>query len=281
MKYCDLHNHTMYSDGSDTPQKLCALAKEKGIDALAITDHNTINGIFEFEKCAKEIGLDYILGSELTTQHNGKEVHIIAMFINENNAHGVVNFIENVQKIKRESNVRLAKMLTQDGYNFSLSELENRFGKNINRAHFAKVMIEMGIVSSIEEAFDGILKEGNGYYSVAKRPDTLKTISDIVSWGCIPVLAHPLLSFDEKALEEFLPQAKKAGLVSMEAYYSKFSKEQTEYLLALCAKHDLIPSGGSDYHGDIKKTVILGSANAPYSCYERLKAHLINNQLSQ
>ena len=271
MKYCDLHNHTIYSDGSDTPYELCMLAKQKEISALAITDHNTINGIFEFEKCAKEMGLDYILGSELTTQHSGSEVHIIAMFINENNAHCIADFIERVQKIKRESNINLTKKLTQDGYKISLEDLEKRFGKNINRAHFATVMIEMGMVKSIEEAFNGILKEGNGYYSVAKRPDTLKTISDIVSWGCIPVLAHPLLNFTENELEEFLPLAKKAGLVGMEAYYSKFSEEQTEYLLKLAKKHGVIASGGSDYHGNIKKTVGLGSANAPYSCYENLK----------
>ena len=271
MKYCDLHNHTIYSDGSDTPKELCKLAKEKGIDALAITDHNTIGGIFEFEKCAKDIGLDYILGSELTTQHNGSEVHIIAMFINENNAKCVVNFIDGVRNIKRESNLKLAKMLTQDGYKISLEELEARFGENINRAHFAKVMIEMGIVDSTEEAFEGILKEGNGYYSVAKRPDTLKTIGDIVSWGCVPVLAHPLLNFSKSELEDFLPLAKKAGLVGMESYYSKFTREQTEYLLRLCQKHEIIASGGSDYHGDIKKTVGLGSANVPYSCYKNLK----------
>lgn len=277
MKYCDLHNHTIYSDGSDTPKKLCALAKEKGIDAIAITDHNTTGGIFELEKCAKEIGLEYILGSELTTQHNGKEVHIIAMFINEENEHCVADFIKNVRKIKRESNLNLVKLLTQDGYKISLEALEERFGQNINRAHFAKVMIEMGIVNSTEEAFNGILKEGNGYYSVAKRPDTLKTISDIIAWGCVPVLAHPLLSFNERELEEFLPLAKKAGLVAMEAYYSKFTKEQTEYLLRLCKKYDIIVSGGSDYHGEIKKNVALGSASVPYSCFENLKNYKRNN----
>ncbi len=271
MKYCDLHNHTIYSDGSDTPYELCVLAKEKGISALAITDHNTVEGIFEFEKCAKKLELDYILGSELTTEHRGSEVHIIAMLINENNAHSVANFIENVQKIKRESNLKLAKRLTQDGYKISLEELEARFGKNINRSHFAKALIEMGVVTSTDEAFNGILKEGNGYYTVSKRPDTLKTVSDIISWGCIPVLAHPLLNFTESELEEFLPLAKKAGLVGMEAYYSKFTNEQTEYLLSLCEKYNIIASGGSDYHGNVKKTVGLGSANAPYSCYENLK----------
>lgn len=274
MKYCDLHNHTIYSDGSDTPAELCALAKKKGLSAIAITDHNTVGGIFEFEKSAKELCLDYILGSELTTEHNGSEVHIIAMFINENNAHCVADFINNVRKIKRESNLQLAKNLTQAGYNISLEELEKRFGNNVNRAHFAKALIEMGKISSTEEGFNGILKEGNGYYTVSKRPDTLKTISDIISWGCIPVLAHPLLSFTENELEEFLPLAKKAGLVGMEAYYSKFSSVQTAYLLSLCEKYDIIASGGSDYHGDIKKNVMLGSANVPYACYENLKRAL-------
>ncbi len=274
MKYCDLHNHTKCSDGTDTPCELCQKAKKMGLSAIAITDHNTVEGIFEFEKCAKEMGLDYILGSEITTEYLNKDVHILAMGINANNAHILADFTNEIQETKRDGNLNLAKNLRGGGYEIYLEDLEKRFGENINRAHFAKALVEIGAVSTIKEAFDGILKEGGGFYTPSERKDMYKTVTQILEWGCIPVLAHPLLSFTQEILEEILPKLKEAGLVGMEAYYPKFTPEQTEYLLSLCEKYDLIPSGGSDYHGTNKTDADLGSAFVPYSCYEKLSSKM-------
>ena len=274
MKYCDLHNHTVYSDGSDTPKQLCALAKEKGISALAITDHNTVEGIFEFEKCAKEADLEYVLATELTTQYNGIELHLICMFINENNVHRVNDFCMDFRQRKEKINQKMAESLSKDVCEISYDDMKKRFGTNINRSHFAKILIEKGLVETTDIAFDTILKEGNGYYFVTDRPCVLDAIKIVNSWGCVSVLAHPLLNFTKEQLEEFIPHAKEAGLVSMEAYYSKYTPDQVEYLLDLCEKYQIIASGGSDYHGEIKKSVGMGSANAPYSCYENLKSTL-------
>ena len=274
MKYCDLHTHTNGSDGTDTPYELCQNAKKIGLSAIAITDHNTVKRIFEFEKCAKEMDLDYILGSEITTEHNGKEVHMLCMCINENNAHCGADFTDKMQKSKRSGNLNLAKNLRAIGYEIYLEDLEKRFGDNINRAHFAKTLVEIGAVGTMKEAFSGILKEGNGIYFPSERPATVDAIKHIKEWKCVPVLAHPLLNFTEESLEEALPLFKEAGLIGMEAYYSKFTNEQTDYLLSLCQKHDLIASGGSDYHGANKTDADLGSAYVPYSCYENLKKAL-------
>lgn len=274
MKYCDLHNHTSYSDGSDSPYELCTLAKEKEISALAITDHNTVEGIFEFEKCAKEADLEYVLASELTTQYNGIELHLICMFINENNVHRVNDFCMDFRQRKDEINRKMAEALSKDVCEISYDDMKKRFGTNINRSHFAKILIEKGLVETTDIAFDTILKEGNGYYFVTKRPDVLETIKQVNSWGCVSVLAHPLLNFTKEQLEEFMPYAKEAGLIGMEAYYSKYTSDQVQYLLDLCEKYQIIASGGSDYHGEIKKSVCMGSANAPYSCYENLKSTL-------
>lgn len=271
MKYCDLHNHTKYSDGSSTPKELCMEAKEKGLSAIAITDHNTVKGIFEFEECAKAVGIEYALGAEITTQYKGKEAHIIALFIDKASAPLVEAFTKEIQQIKRESNKKLAENLTNGGYRVAFEELEKRFGNNINRSHFGTVLMEMGVVGSIDEAFEGILKEGNGYYSIEKRVEALEAVEKLKAWGCVPVLAHPLLNFTSEELEELLPNAKKNGLVGIEAYYSKFTNEQTEYLLCLCEKFGLIPSGGSDYHGKIKNNRELGSARVPLSSFEALK----------
>lgn len=271
MKYCDLHTHTNGSDGTDTPYELCQNAKKIGLGAIAITDHNTVKNIFELEKCAKEMGLDYILGSEITTEHNGKEVHMLCMCINKNNAPCVADFTDVMQKSKRQGNLNLAKKLREGGYQIYLENLEKRFGDNINRAHFAKVLVEMGVVATMKEAFSGILKEGNGFYIPSERPTTVDTIKRIREWKCVPVLAHPLLSFIPEKLEEALPLFKQAGLIGMEAYYPKFTQEQTDYLLSFCEKYSLIPLGGSDYHGANKTDADLGSARVPYSCYENLK----------
>ena len=270
MKYCDLHCHSVFSDGSNTPKELLTLAKEKELFAIALCDHNTISGLYEMEKCAKELNQNVILSSELTCEYNGKEIHMQCMFIDLNHTQGIENYINNIRRIKRERNIDMSRRLIADGYNVSLEELENRFGNNINRAHFALKLVEMGALNTVSEGFETLLKEGGKYYKPDKRPEALELISSIVSWGCVPVLAHPLLSLDRDELEEFLSKAKGVGLVGMEVYYPKFSKEQTEYLKTLAKRFDLILSGGSDYHGSVKANIALGSASVPYSCYEEL-----------
>jgi predicted metal-dependent phosphoesterase TrpH len=174
------------------------------------------------------------------------------------------------RKRKDKINRKMAEALSKDICEISYDDMVKRFGKNINRSHFAKILIEKGLVESTDIAFDTILKEGNGYYFVTDRPNVLEAIEKVNSWGCVPVLAHPLLNFTKEQLEEFMPHAKKAGLVGLEAYYSKYTKEQVDYLLSICEKYQVIPSGGSDYHGEIKKSVGMGSANVPYSSYEAL-----------
>ena len=271
MKYCDLHNHSFFSDGSNSPSELIDIAKAKGLCAIALTDHNTISGLAQINEAACGSGVEVILGSELTCEYKGKEVHMHCMFIDLNHTQGIENFINSIRKIKRERNIDLAQKLRADGYDIDFFDLEKTYGSNINRAHFAKRLTQTGQVESVEVAFKTILVEGGKYYQGSARPSAIDTILDIVSWGCIPVMAHPLLSLDRESLEEFIPLAKNAGLVGFEVYYPKFSNDEMEYLLALAKKHDLIASGGSDYHGEIKQGIEMGMASVPYSSYLALK----------
>ena len=260
----------MFSDGSNTPSELVSIAKSKGISAIALTDHNTISGLEQMEKCAKEQGLEVALGSELTCEYFGKEIHMHALFIDLNRTQGIEKFINYIRKIKKERNIELALALRLDGYDVDFYELEKKYGDNINRAHFAKKLVENGDVKTVAEAFETILYEGGKYYKGSARPCALETIESIVNWGFVPVMAHPLLSLTQKELEEFLPLAKQKGLEGIEVFYPKFSSEQMQILNEMCTRFDLIPSGGSDFHGDIKKESQMGDANVPYSCYERL-----------
>lgn len=270
MKYCDLHNHSFFSDGSNSPSELIDIAKAKGLSAIALTDHNTISGLAQINEAACGSGVEVILGSELTCEYKGKEIHMLCMFIDLNRTQGIEKFIKSIRAIKRERNIELANNLSADGYEIDFYELEKRFGNNINRAHFAKVLVETGKVESVEVAFNTILVEGGKYYKGSARPCALSTISDIVSWGCVPVMAHPLLSLDKELLEEFLPLARQRGLVAIEVYYPKFDDAQIEYLKRQASKNDLLLSGGSDYHGSIKQGTKMGMASVPYSCYEQL-----------
>lgn len=270
MKYCDLHNHSVYSDGSFTPKQLACYAKEKGIDALALTDHNTVDGLEDFIKACGEVSLNYIFGSELSTGYNGKEVHLLCLFINRENVHRVEEFTSSQLTAKHESNVILARKLKEAGYDISLEELKEKYGSNINRAHFAKELVIKGYMKATDEAFDTLLKSGDGYYYPPKRLDLIDGIELVRSWGCVPVIAHPLLSVTKEELEALLPLAAQKGLVGMEVYYPKFSEEDKNYLHSLCQKYNLIPSGGSDFHGNMKSQRDLNEARAPYSCYEQL-----------
>lgn len=270
MKYCDLHNHSVYSDGSYTPYELVKYAKEKGISAIALTDHNTADGMEEFIKSAIELGIEYVVGSELTTDYNGKEVHLLSLFITPENIHRVRLFTDEQLYNKKESNIDLAKNLQKGDYDISLEELHSRFGENINRAHFARVLVDKGYAETTDVAFETFLKSGNGFYNPPKRINLFDAIELVKSWGCLPVIAHPLLSVTKEELEEILPKAKEKGLVGMEVYYPKFDNEVRNYLHVLCQKYDLVASGGSDFHGKMKSQGDLNDGEAPYSCYENL-----------
>ena len=270
MKRCDLHNHSNCSDGSLSPKDVVFYAKSKGLSAIALTDHNTVKGLYEFAKTANELGLEYIFGSELTTDYKGKEVHLLAMFITEENAHRIGDFTKIQHANKKVSNISLAENLRNAGYDISLEALNEKYGENINRAHFAKELVLQGVYDNTQEAFDTLLKSGNGYYFPPERVKLFDMIELVKDWGCLPVIAHPLISVTKEELEELLPIAKEKGLCGIEVYYPRFTDEETNYLHVFAQKYDLIESGGSDFHGNMKTNVDMDDAHVPYECYENL-----------
>lgn len=271
MKYCDLHNHSNNSDGSTTPSQLIDYAIEKGLSAVALTDHNTIDGIFEFQEYAKNKKIEAVSGCEITTEFMDKETHLLALFIKEEKISEMDSFLSDRLREKAKSNIELEKNLVNAGFKISLKQMTEKYGKNINRAHFAKELIIGGYVKTTKEAFNGILKPNGKYYKPLKRPEIIDAISLVRKWQAVPVLAHPLLSLEREELEALLPKAKEAGLAGLEVYYPEFTEEQTEYLITLCEKYDLIKSGGSDYHGDMKTHSDLATATTSYESFEKLK----------
>ena len=271
---CDLHTHTYHSDGTDSPRELARRAKEVGLSAIALTDHNTVAGLDEFLRAAAEEGIIGIGGIEFSTDYNDVELHIIGLFIEPEYYGGVTAFVTPMMKRKAEANDELVRRLKEDGYVIDYERAKREAGGQINRAHIATELIRGGYVSTPEEAFSGLLKKNGRYYTVAKRIDAFEVIRYIKSIGGVAILAHPFLELTEEELREFLPKAREAGLDAMEVYYTKFDERATSLARDIADEFGILPSGGSDYHGWRKPGVELGagygSLRVDFAIYENL-----------
>ena len=279
MKICDLHTHSNYSDGTCTPAELVREASKNRIDAIALTDHNTVDGLEEFFRAGEEYGVITVGGAELTCEYEGNEVHMLGLFLNSECKNDIGAFCAELAKSKYESNVRLLDSLSKAGY--AIDSIEQIYARsvhgNVNRAHIAQSLIAHGYVSSVPEAFAGLLSPEHGYYVPPKRPDATDTIKLIKGIGGVAVVAHPYLSLTSEQIERFLPYAKKTGLDGMETYYSKYSSEIHTLARKTAQQYGLLESGGSDYHGTRKAEIKLSSHDGfyvPYELYETLSKSL-------
>ena len=271
-KKCDLHSHSVFSDGTLTPAELVRLAEEKGISALALTDHNTSMGLKDFMEAGKNSPVITVPGCEFTTEWNKKEVHIVGLFFKEEYWQEIEDFLELAKIAKLNSNNRLIENLQKAGYDISVEEVAAMTNGNYNRAHVAKVLLEKNYVSSTSEAFDTILKEGNGFYFPASRIQSATTVRFIKTYGATAIVAHPLLNLTPEELEVFLPEMKAAGMDAMETHYTEFDEKMMKTAVSLAERFGLKQSGGSDYHGKNKPWIELGEGRGdlfvPYEFYE-------------
>lgn len=275
-KFCDLHIHSTFSDGTFTPEEIVELALKANLSAIALTDHNTIDGCPRIFAAAEGKSIEVVCGTELSTESGGTELHLIGLFLSPEVWKDVAEYV-NERNISKESvNKKMIEQLASDGFDISYSEFSERFpNRNRNRANIGAILTEKGYVSSISEAFAKYLGEGKKYYIPSPRFDFLATIAKIHEWGGVAVWAHPLFHVDRNRAREILRVAKDCGLDGAEAYYSTYSTDDTSYMLGLCKEFDILPSGGSDFHGTVKPDISIGKGYGalavPYSCYERLK----------
>ncbi len=256
---CDLHTHSNFSDGTLTPTELVIEAEKASLSSVALCDHNTVDGIREFVTAAENGTVEAVPGVELTCVYKEKEVHILGLFLQENEMGKLSGYLKIYKKLKEESNISLAKNLNKAGYNVDYDAIKKKAdGAFINRLHFANELLENGYVSSRKEAFDTILQPNGEFYVPAKRFDAFETIEFLSSISAVAVLAHPFLNLSYDDLSEFLPKAKKSGLIAMETNYSLFDKATTKLAQELAQQFSLLCSGGSDFHGDNKPDIRLG-----------------------
>ena len=275
-KRCDLHSHSRFSDGTLTPTQLVRLAEAQGLSALALTDHNTSGGLPEFLEAGRHSPVITVPGCEFSTEYRGKEVHMVGLFLGPETWPEVEDYVALMHLAKRNSNVKMIEALRRDGYDVSVEEAAALTeSEDFNRSHVARVLMAKGVVASVREAFDTLLREGGGYYVPAKKLGTIATVRFIRSYGGVPVLAHPFLNLTADELREFLPKAKEAGLIAMETHYTEFSPETTRLAECMAREFGLKQSGGSDFHGETKPKIALGTGwgdlNVPFRFYEELR----------
>lgn len=259
----DLHSHTTESDGTLTPAELVQAAVDARLEALAITDHDTFAGYEAAVPFAREAGLDLRCGIELSTKINTgarRTVHLLGYFLKSAPASGFCQWLVRMQESRRDRNRRLAAKLQSMGMDVRLEEVEALGRTMAGRPHFARIMVAKGYAPNYRAAFDLYLDESASAYVDREEPSLEEGIRRIDEAGGITSIAHPVrlnLSADDE--ETLLARMAGQGLTALEAYHSDHGPAETERYLELARKYDLKVTGGSDFHGDNKPNVRLGS----------------------
>lgn len=265
----DLHAHTTASDGLLAPAELVRLASQRGLSVLGVTDHDTIDGLAEAMATASETGVTLVPGVELSTSIGGHEVHLLGYFVDPADDAFLARLRDLAGSRKRRI-VRMVERLNELGYPVAIEPiLAQAEHGTIGRPHVARALIDLGVVTDVNEAFERFLKPGKPGWVDRERFTPEDAIALILANNAIPVLAHPFTTGNVDAtLERLVP----AGLRGLEVFYGEYSPAQHAQLQAYAEQWNLAPTGGSDYHGPrFKEGRELGSAPVPEWVYARLK----------
>jgi predicted metal-dependent phosphoesterase TrpH len=243
----DLHTHSTYSDGRLTPTELIEQAVSKGLKVLALTDHDCIDGIAEAQEAAQRYPqLLFIPGVELSTDVSHDEVHLLGYFLDWRNP----RFQGRLARLRRSRLERGQKMLAKLkllGIDVSWQRVKEIAGDGaVGRPHIALAMLEAGHISSLEEAFERYLGRNGPAYVEREKIAPAEAVQLLTGASGLPVLAHPR---DLQNLESLVVELKEAALIGIEVYYQDYDQQTIERLLAVARQHDLLPLGGSDFHG--------------------------------
>ncbi len=267
--YIDLHAHTNESDGSLTPAELIALASRVGLQTLAVTDHDTFAGYEKAVEPARNSGLDLVCGIELNTRMSAdaaldrRAVHVLAYFLLGSPGDSFKSWLENERAERRARNGRLAQNLQSKGVEITLEEVEARGRSLAGRPHFARILVDKGYARDPQEAFGKYLGEGAPSFVPRQSKTAEKVIGVIRDAGGIPVVAHPVrLGLPRDQERDLLLRYRSAGLLGLEIYHSEHPPELQAYYRQLAEDLQLLPTGGSDFHGAIKPDIQLGTGVA-------------------
>lgn len=257
----DLHVHSTASDGTLSPQELAVYAKEAGLSAVALTDHDTADGVSAFLDACRKAGIEGIGGVEISAKYK-KEMHILGLFIDDTDAE-FMQSLRSLRASRRERNERMLALAREHGFDISEDDIcmqkEGATLSNTGRAHIGRALADKGYALDVQDAFDRYLSKGKPLYVSRKTFSPSESIALIHRAGGLAVLAHPIfITTDEAELRALLTELKGYGLDGVECYYSEYTDEFERLCVRLCEELGLLKTGGSDFHGTNKEHIQIG-----------------------
>lgn len=267
MRFADLHLHTVYSDGTYTPQELLVEASKQGLAAIAVVDHDTVAGIEPTLNIAEEKNIEVLPGTELSVEYDGLEVHILGYLI-DYKSHYLIEKLNELKQIRIERIYKIVGKLKDMGMGLTAeSVFEIAKQGTPGRLHIARAMAKQGLVGSLGEAFQKFIGDRCPAYVCGFKFSPQEAIKLIRDVGGIPVLAHPYILNRDELITQFVDY----GLMGLEVYYPEHTQSMVNFYLNLAKKFNLLVTGGSDCHGNAKPEVKIGSIKIPYELVEKLK----------
>jgi predicted metal-dependent phosphoesterase TrpH len=266
--FADLHLHTSFSDGTYSPEELTAHGQRCKLTAMALTDHDTVEGCERMGQACAKAGIEFIAGSELTAELQGDELHLLGYFLDIRCPH----FLSEISRFQHGRQERIREMVARlNAHNIPL-EAEAVFKlancRSPGRPHVGRALVKGGYCTSMDEAFERFLKKNRPAYVPKTKISALQAIELIHEAGGLAVMAHPGLN----RTDDFIPALVDAGMDGIECFHSKHSASDSQRYLRLAAKYNLLVTGGSDCHGLSKGKPLIGGVKLPYDYVQKLKA---------
>lgn len=267
MKFADLHLHTLFSDGTYTPEKLISESARIGLSAIAVVDHDTIDGVGLVQEIAEPKGIEVLSGIELSAEYDGLEIHILGYLVDYKNR-VLIEKLAVLRKNRIERAYKIIDKLKDMGIKLEPERVFDLARQGtVGRLHIARAMLEAGLISSTAEAFQKYIGDKCPAYVCNFKFSPDEAIKLIKGVGGIPVLAHPY-SLNR---DDLMPKFVDCGLMGLEVYYPEHTQGRVNFYLQLAEKYNLLVTGGSDCHGDAKPEIKIGSIKIPYELVEKLK----------
>lgn len=267
----DLHTHSTASDGLYSPTELLQRAAAAGLRVLALTDHDSTDGLQEAAQAAQKYAIEFIPGIELNTDVHGGEVHVLGYFP-EYTRPDFQSVLQTLRNARVRRGQRMVELLNEQGVHIQWERVREIAQGAVGRPHVAKALLEAGYVKTIPEAFDKYIGSDCPAYVPRYKLTPQDAISLIASANGVPVMAHPITLPGLEELKNWLSELRNAGLVGMEVYYGPYTPEEVQELKAFADQYHLIATGGTDYHGPGIHPTPLGGRYVPYEAVEQIKA---------
>ena len=274
-KLIDLHTHSTCSDGSMSPRELVRHAASKGLAAIALSDHDSVSGVKDAMDEGKKVGVEVVPAIELSVQSE-TETHILGYYIDID--HPLLKeALDSVMDARNRRTLNTCQKLNDLGFNVTMEEAYSIAPSGlIGRAHFARIMMEKGYISSVKEGFDKWLGVGKPAYDGSQALTARQAVELIKNIGGYSYVAHPhLIRISDDELRVFLTDLKKYGLCGIEGYYNEYTPEMQEKFQSMAKELGLKISGGTDFHAKMKPHIEIGigqgNMKIPYSVLENIR----------